>query len=200
MRRVGEKGKRRGSMYLLRCDGLYEFGQSSIGVVLLSPESKEVIRGISRKVSASTGNEAEYLAAIAGMEMALEMGIKRILLQTDSQLVVNQIRGDWETRSPNLYPLWRRAVDLRDKFDYFNIEWIPRDKNKEADRLSREAAAETVRFVEAKDGHYKALGSKGQVYNVDVRQRTCTCPDFQRMGRVLGICKHLSKALSLEKD
>ena len=100
-----------------------------------------------------TNNVAEYTALIKGLECLAEKGIDKIKVRGDSQLVIKQLKGEYRVRSDRLRPLYERAKELLRKFDY-ELEWVPRRFNEEADRLSREAFAE---FVERHRREYEAF-------------------------------------------
>ena len=65
-----------------------------------------------------------------------------IAIKGDSQLVILQIKGNFKVKAPNIIPLYRDAMSLIPKFKYIQFELIPRDQNKEADRLSNIAYQE----------------------------------------------------------
>ena len=65
-----------------------------------------------------------------------------IAIKGDSQLVILQIKGNFKVKAPNIIPLYRDAMSLIPKFKYIQFELIPRDQNKEADRLSNLAYQE----------------------------------------------------------
>jgi ribonuclease HI len=95
-------------------------------------------------VGRGTNNKAEYTALIEALKSAAKAGISRVEVHGDSLLVVNQVRGLWEVRSDSIRPLWELAAKLARGFEKFNITWIPREQNTEADRLSRIAYHEAT--------------------------------------------------------
>ena len=110
-------------------------GAASIGAVLYDPEGREV-HTISRRIGRATNNEAEYQAAIAGLEAALALGAACVSLRMDSELVVRQLEHRYKVRNPRLQPLFARLVELRRRFESFDVESIPRAQNKRADQLA----------------------------------------------------------------
>eukprot|EP00978_Attheya_sp_CCMP212_P026425 scaffold86901_cov53-Attheya_sp.AAC.1 len=88
-----------------------------------------------------TNNEAEYAALSTGLLCAKALGIQRIHVKGDSQLVIKQIRGDYRVNSPNLQPYHDSVMaTIRDSFSLFLYpSHIPRDKNKRADALANKA-------------------------------------------------------------
>jgi len=84
-----------------------------------------------------THNFAEYQALMLGLRLALKHGAERVEVKGDSKLVVNQVNGDWKTRSPSLQPLRSEATKLLEQFESWSVEWIPRKENRRADQLGR---------------------------------------------------------------
>jgi ribonuclease HI len=70
--------------------------------------------------------------------------IKSITVRGDSQLVVNQIKGKWKVRAPRIVPLHQKVIPLISKFKVIDIEWVPREQNKEADRLCNKTYQEAI--------------------------------------------------------
>ncbi|GAU38952.1 hypothetical protein TSUD_363910 [Trifolium subterraneum] len=83
-----------------------------------------------------TNNIAEYEACIMGIEEAIYLRIKNIDIYGDSALVVNQIKGEWETRHAGLIPYRDYARRLLTFFNKVELHHIPRDENQMADALA----------------------------------------------------------------
>jgi ribonuclease HI len=86
-----------------------------------------------------TNNEAEYHALIRGLEVTSEQGCTEVEARGDSQLVVRQVTGDWQTNEQHLRELRDRVRELADEFEQFEIRHIPREENWEADALVEQA-------------------------------------------------------------
>lgn len=84
----------------------------------------------------ATNNYAEYSGLLLGLEKALELEVNVLLVQGDSQLVINQMNGDYNCSSPNLIELYNKSKDIAKKFDKIFFQYIPRNLNKRADALS----------------------------------------------------------------
>ena len=69
--------------------------RTGIGIILTSPEG-DLIQQAIRCGFKATNNEAEYEALIAGLNLAKDMGIKKLDIRSDSQLVVNQLLGSYQ--------------------------------------------------------------------------------------------------------
>jgi ribonuclease HI len=88
-----------------------------------------------------TNNVAEYAALIRALERINDLVPEgQVIVRSDSRLVVNQMRGNWRVRAPLIVPLYRQAMALADRRDIV-FEWVPREKNTEADHLARIAYA-----------------------------------------------------------
>ncbi|MCH7612735.1 MAG: ribonuclease HI family protein, partial [Candidatus Marinimicrobia bacterium] len=85
----------------------------------------------------ATNNEAEYSALMRGLQIALEMNVARINIFADSLLVVNQINGEYKVKHKNMIPLHANVSGLLNEFEFWEVNYIPRDKNKVADKLSK---------------------------------------------------------------
>jgi len=84
----------------------------------------------------TTNNNAEYAGLILGLQKAVQMNIKILLVEGDSQLVINQMTGKYKCNSPNLIALYERAKELEKNFDKVYYQHILRNFNKRADYLS----------------------------------------------------------------
>ncbi|MGH9481372.1 MAG: ribonuclease HI family protein [Terriglobales bacterium] len=86
-----------------------------------------------------TNNFAEYSGLIAGLRYALERGARQVCVYSDSELLVRQMQGHYAVRSPTLRPLFDQARRLAGAIPGFTILHVPRDRNREADRLANRA-------------------------------------------------------------
>jgi ribonuclease HI len=89
----------------------------------------------------STNNVAEYTALAKALQwlLANNFNSKKVEIKSDSQLVVNQLTGDYKVKARRILPLFQQVLFLKTKFQDIQIKWIPRDKNREADRLTNKA-------------------------------------------------------------
>lgn len=116
-----------------------------------------------------TNNEAEYMGLVMGLREAKRRGVERLLVQGDSKLVVEQLRGRWRVKATNLQPLFSEAKRLLRGINGATVEHIYRDSNKVADRLANEAmdlglqgklpAINVASFVAGADGHGRGAAS-----------------------------------------
>ena len=74
-----------------------------------------------------------------GLELALSLGVKNLHVSADSLLVVQQLKGAYQVKTPHLFPLWQQARKTLQKFYACAISHVDRSLNQEADRLARQA-------------------------------------------------------------
>jgi ribonuclease HI len=134
--------------YLLQFDGAAEPNPGSAGsaYILYSPPKiqqdiliREVIQEGYIYCPHATNNEAEYNALILGLEEALKLGIHTIHIEGDSNLVIQQVQHLWKVKASSLILLCVKATSLLMQFKSYTIRHIPREENKDADALSKEA-------------------------------------------------------------
>ncbi|KAL0439574.1 UNVERIFIED_CONTAM: Gag-Pol polyprotein [Sesamum latifolium] len=109
---------------------------SGAGIVLESPQGDKLEYAIKLEFPASN-NEAEYEALLAGGELALAVGAKKIVVCSDSQLVVNQIQGSYEARGEKMAKYLLKAKELLDKFEESSLIQVSRADNVTADQLAK---------------------------------------------------------------
>jgi len=109
-------------------------GPAAYGIVLREAGGATLI-ATGKYVGRATNNVAEYYGLIAALDAARERGVTRLRVESDSELLVRQMQGRYRVKSADLRPLHERAVKLSHGFEYFDIAHIPREKNREADRL-----------------------------------------------------------------
>jgi ribonuclease HI len=89
----------------------------------------------------STNNVAEYTALVKALQWLLEknLGSTKVEIKSDSQLIVNQLTGDYKVKSKRIVSLYKQVLLLKRKFQDIEIKWVPREENREADRLTNKA-------------------------------------------------------------
>nr|MCH9869494.1 reverse transcriptase-like protein [Serratia marcescens] len=120
-------------------DGSATNVNSGAGVVLLGPDNVKIEYAVSFGFPA-TNNEAEYEALLAGLRLAREMGARRLLVRSDSQLIVNQIGGTFAAEKDSLIRYRNLAKATLAMFDSAEVEHLPRSENSLADALVRLAS------------------------------------------------------------
>lgn len=113
-------------------------GRIGLGVLAVGPDGqRKEYSGIAAR--SGCNNEAELLALGKALEMARESGARRVLLQGDSDFVVRHVNGLDTTEAIRLREIVLRTRDLMTGFAECRLKWIPRHRNRDADRLSRAA-------------------------------------------------------------
>jgi len=112
-------------------------GPAAYGVVLATAAGKTE-KTLSGFLGEATNNEAEYRGLLAALDYAVEHGIRKLRLFSDSELLVRQMRGEYKVKSDGLKPLHQRARELIARLESFRISHVPREQNREADRLVNE--------------------------------------------------------------
>ena len=113
-------------------------GMAGAGVWVTNQAGKKLL-GISRYLGHKTNNEAEYWALLIGLREAKRWGMASIHIFTDSELIARQVKGVYRVKGSNLKGLHQEVMEILKAFSSFEIESIPREENREADRLANEA-------------------------------------------------------------
>jgi probable phosphoglycerate mutase len=135
-------------------------GPAGYGAVVFDAVTREVLAERSAGIGVATNNVAEYGGLIAGLTAAVELGATEVEVRMDSKLVVEQMSGRWKVKHPAMQPLAAEARQLVAQFDRVTFEWIPRERNKHADRLANEAMDEQA-GIEKKPAPVKWTGARG---------------------------------------
>jgi ribonuclease HI len=93
----------------------------------------------------ATNNVAEYSGLLAALRWSLEHDISALLIRSDSELLVKQMKGEYRVKSPGLQPLYEEARSLIKQIGRVKFEHVRREFNKDADRLANEAMDEAAR-------------------------------------------------------
>ncbi|MFI1655573.1 bifunctional RNase H/acid phosphatase [Streptomyces sp. NPDC020472] len=114
-------------------------GPAGYGAVVLDPATGETLAEAAEYIGVATNNVAEYKGLVAGLKAARELFPDALVhVRMDSKLVVEQMSGRWKIKHPDMKPL---AAEAGRVFPAGRVryEWIPRERNKHADRLANEA-------------------------------------------------------------
>ncbi|MFJ5882421.1 bifunctional RNase H/acid phosphatase [Kitasatospora cineracea] len=130
-----------GARYVVEADGGSRGnpGPAGYGAVVRDADTGQVLAEAAEYLGHTTNNVAEYRGLIAGLKAARDLDPDaRVEVRMDSKLVVEQMSGRWQVKHPAMRPL---AAEARDVLPAGNVtyEWIPRERNKAADRLANEA-------------------------------------------------------------
>jgi ribonuclease HI len=110
-------------------------GPAGIGVVILDADGTPLAE-IGEYIGETTNNVAEYRALIRALEEAQSLGGRRLTIKADSELVVRQLSGRYQVKSPHLKPLFDRACALLRQFERVHVMHVRRTENNLADKLA----------------------------------------------------------------
>jgi ribonuclease HI len=123
--------------WLLMVDGAARGNPGHAGSgAAICDENGAVVKELSRYLGQTTNNVAEYEALLLGLEALIAMGKKRIRVQSDSELLVRQLNGQYRVRDPKLQERFGRVLSLLRHFDRYTIVHVRREANKLADKLA----------------------------------------------------------------
>jgi ribonuclease HI len=114
-------------------------GPSGAGAVLRDAADGTLVAEIATFLGVRTNNYAEWTAVALALEEALLLGATHVDLRMDSQLVARQITGQYRVKHPDLKPIHSQVMALLSRFAGYTVGHVPRELNKEADRLSNVA-------------------------------------------------------------
>lgn len=136
---------KQGKTFLVFIDGasIGNPGPSGVGVVI-TDETRVVLKTISKYIGMKTNNQAEYTALITALKSIEDMKVnpEKVIIHTDSELLYNQIKGRFKVRNPNLKELYKKVETLLNGIK-IELRKVPRNiepEMKAADRLAKKAA------------------------------------------------------------
>ena len=113
-------------------------GPAGFGALIQDAEGR-VLAELSEFLGIQTNNYAEYSGLLASLDFALSHRYQRLRVISDSELMVKQLQGKYQVKSPGLRPLYEQAKQKIARLEGFEIVHALRHKNKDADRLANEA-------------------------------------------------------------
>jgi len=122
-------------------------GPAGAGAILRDAASGETVAEIATFLGIRTNNYAEWTAVEAALSEALRLGATHVDLRMDSELVARQISGRYRVKHPDLRPIHARVMAMLGQLAGFSVGHVPRELNKDADRLSNVAIDEPRAFA-----------------------------------------------------
>ena len=113
-------------------------GPSAVGAVIYDPEDKKIGQ-VSEYIGKYTNNIAEYMALEKVLEYIEKISTQKIIFFTDSKLVHNQMKKIWKIKDKKILDIYLRLTERLSKYNTVDLRLIPREENREADRLVNEA-------------------------------------------------------------
>jgi ribonuclease HI len=146
--------------HLLQFDGLAapNPGEATAGAVIYlqaqqtlpaqqQQQQKQPLIERGEYIGHATNNYAEYTALLIGLQAAAEEGIKALLIEGDSQLVINQVCGTWKINNAELKSIHTKIRALvANKFEYVAIRHVRREYNRAADKITNDVLATKESF------------------------------------------------------
>jgi ribonuclease HI len=114
-------------------------GPAGAGAILRDAATGEVLAEVAQGLGHATNNVAEWTAVRLALEEARRLGASRVDLRMDSELVARQITGIYRVKHPDLKPIHAAVMALLRGFDGYTVGHVPRELNRDADRLSNVA-------------------------------------------------------------
>jgi len=120
-------------------------GPGGIGFVIRDFKSGKIIQQFKKYIGRTTNNCAEYIAVLEGLLFARGMGVKRVKIRSDSELLVKQMQGLYRVKDEKLKKYYQEIKRISGDFEIIHYEHVRRTANKEADKLVNEAIDEYFR-------------------------------------------------------
>jgi len=134
-------------------------GPSAIGVVL-EDAGGALLEELGRAIGMGTNNAAEYAALIEGLDLAARHHAREVQINSDSELLVRQMQGDYRVKNEGLKDLFAAAKEKAAKFDRAAIRHVVRQENARADRLVNEALDSAAGKTSGDEGPPRSGGRK----------------------------------------
>jgi ribonuclease HI len=113
-------------------------GPSAVGAVVYDDKGSKIDE-LSSHIGSHTNNVAEYLALDKVLDKVEKYDCKKIILFTDSKLLHNQVKKIWKIKDKNILEIFVRVSKKLGRYDVVDLRLIPREENKEADKLVNRA-------------------------------------------------------------
>jgi ribonuclease HI len=128
-------------VYVLRFDGGSRGnpGTAGAGMVIFDSESQLEVWSAYKYLGQVTNNIAEYNGLHEGLKLAKVMGVKHLIAEGDSQLIIKQVNGEYKVNKQHLKQLYQNSLSLSKQFRSFRLSYIPRAENFRADQLANVA-------------------------------------------------------------
>ena len=109
-----------------------------MGVSIQTPDGSE-IEGFGEVIGRATNNVAEYSAVLRALQRSAELGARTVHVRSDSQLLIEQLKGNYKVRNAGLRVLYEQVRDAARRFEKVTYEHVRREHNVRADALVNEA-------------------------------------------------------------
>ncbi|XP_075645576.1 uncharacterized protein LOC142616656 [Castanea sativa] len=127
--------------WTIQTDGSSTQKRGGVGVIINTPDGEKLQNGVQLKFPA-TNNEAEYEGILTGLRLGKALGLKNLLIQSDSKLAIGQIREEYEVKEERMQKYLKLIKHLARGFDKLDFVRIPRNQNAAADEVTKMASSE----------------------------------------------------------
>ena len=117
-------------------------GLASFGLTVMDSKEEKIFEE-AQTLGIATNNEAEYKGIHRALELAAQNNVKSLIIKTDSQLVVRQLKGEYKIKSPHLKLIHTQCILLTKKIPKWECIHVLRENNKRADELANLALDST---------------------------------------------------------
>ncbi len=139
---VSDDGRKTLRLHLC-CDGASGGNPGpAASAAILRDDEGIILAEVAQELGSTTNNVAEYFGLIIGLEEALKLRADEVLVESDSQLLVRQCLGEYKVRDARLRRLHHWVGRLEEGFCRVTYRHVPREENREADALARNALKE----------------------------------------------------------
>ena len=123
-------------MFLLRFDGGSNPNPGKCAGAYVIYENVNIIAEGGVYIPKGTNNIGEYTGLLSGLERCVSIGVKNLVVEGDSLLVVSQVSGKWKVKNETLRLIFEKIMSLVKTFETFEIRHIRREYNGYSDKLS----------------------------------------------------------------
>ncbi|MBB4916405.1 bifunctional RNase H/acid phosphatase [Streptosporangium saharense] len=141
-------------------------GPAGYGAVVKDAADGQILVEVAESIGTQTNNVAEYRGLIAGLRALLDLAgdDASVEVRMDSKLVIEQMAGRWKIKNEGLRPLATEAASLARRLRV-TWRWIPRERNKDADRLANEAMDAAAKGVPWQSSFTAAPSEQGSLFD-----------------------------------
>ena len=125
----------------MQTDGSLAQKRGGVGVVITAPDGEVLKYKVQLKFPA-TNNETEYEGILTGLRLGKALGAKNLLVQSNSKLVIGQIKGEYEAKEERMQRYLRLTKHLTQEFDEVEFVQIPKSQNMIADKVAKLVSSE----------------------------------------------------------